>query len=192
VSINPVKIQGRAFDYVVITRKSCLRAGTRYNTRGVDVEGNVANFNETEQIVFEERGAITAYLQTRGFGRLFHKDQSFVCLNVISLCRSIPIFWRQQINVKYQPQMIVEPVKNSVSSLNIYIYFSSFLLSILESSTNECLFFFLFFSLLDAGLWRTHEGSVSKVWLSDFGEPDQPERIRETSWRCLFSGGHGV
>jgi len=28
----------------------CLLAGTRFNTRGVDDEGNAANFVETEQV----------------------------------------------------------------------------------------------------------------------------------------------
>lgn len=37
--------------FILITRKSRHRAGTRYFTRGVDENGNVANYNETEQIL---------------------------------------------------------------------------------------------------------------------------------------------
>lgn len=40
----------RFFDFIIITRRSRLRAGTRYKTRGVDRKGNVANFVETEQV----------------------------------------------------------------------------------------------------------------------------------------------
>ena len=33
--------------------------GTRYHTRGIDVDGNVANFNETEQIViFQDKSVV--------------------------------------------------------------------------------------------------------------------------------------
>lgn len=31
-----------------MSRRSCKRAGTRYNARGIDDDGNVANFVETE------------------------------------------------------------------------------------------------------------------------------------------------
>jgi phosphatidylinositol-bisphosphatase len=38
-------------DYFLITRRSIKRGGTRYNHRGVDSEGFVANYAETEQIL---------------------------------------------------------------------------------------------------------------------------------------------
>jgi len=81
VSIKPSEIQGRAFDYIVITRRSCHRAGTRYNTRGVDIEGNVGNFNETEQIVIDSQGNTTSYIQTRGFVFFFLRFYFFVLEN---------------------------------------------------------------------------------------------------------------
>lgn len=34
----------------VISRHSCERAGTRFNTRGTNDDGHVANFVETEQV----------------------------------------------------------------------------------------------------------------------------------------------
>ncbi|KAI9346942.1 SacI homology domain-containing protein [Obelidium mucronatum] len=82
----------------LISRRSKFRAGTRYNTRGVDADGNVANNVETEQVlVFHSNGAdansgsssqkVASYVQTRG---------------------SIPLFWGQLINVKYQPKMVIE------------------------------------------------------------------------------------
>jgi hypothetical protein len=37
---------------VIIARRRWLMGGTRYNARGVDDEGNVANFCELEQLVF--------------------------------------------------------------------------------------------------------------------------------------------
>ncbi|KAJ3248526.1 Phosphoinositide phosphatase sac1 [Chytriomyces hyalinus] len=74
----------------IISRRSKFRAGTRYNTRGVDVDGNVANNVETEQILMttSDDGVekVASYVQTRG---------------------SIPLFWEQQINVKYQPKMVI-------------------------------------------------------------------------------------
>lgn len=36
----------------LISRLSCERAGTRFNTRGTNDDGHVANFVETEQVIF--------------------------------------------------------------------------------------------------------------------------------------------
>lgn len=58
----------------LISRLSCKRAGTRFNARGVDDDGNVANFVETETIFATPDGICFSYVQVRG---------------------SIPIFWEQ-------------------------------------------------------------------------------------------------
>ncbi|KAG0203450.1 inositol polyphosphate 5-phosphatase [Mortierella sp. NVP41] len=58
----------------VISRLSSRRAGTRYNTRGIDDNGNVANFVETETILSNAEWCF-AYTQIRG---------------------SVPVFWEQQ------------------------------------------------------------------------------------------------
>jgi len=51
ISINQCEVKGQAFKYTLMSRRSCYRAGTRYYMRGMDSEGHVANFVETEQIV---------------------------------------------------------------------------------------------------------------------------------------------
>lgn len=58
----------------MISRLGWKRAGTRFNTRGVDDDGNVANFVETETI-FSTKDSCWSYVQVRG---------------------SIPLFWEQQ------------------------------------------------------------------------------------------------
>ncbi|VEN37200.1 unnamed protein product, partial [Callosobruchus maculatus] len=57
----------------IISRLSCERAGTRFNVRGTNDEGHVANFVETEQVIYVDN-EVTSYLQTRG---------------------SVPLFWEQ-------------------------------------------------------------------------------------------------
>ncbi|OLN82021.1 Inositol-1,4,5-trisphosphate 5-phosphatase 1-like protein 2 [Colletotrichum chlorophyti] len=58
----------------VISRLSCRRAGTRFNSRGIDDDGNVANFVETETIYWSPGGTLFSYAQVRG---------------------SVPLFWEQ-------------------------------------------------------------------------------------------------
>lgn len=57
----------------LVSRLSWKRAGTRFNTRGVDDDGNVANFVESEIILCHE-GVSASYVQLRG---------------------SVPLFWEQ-------------------------------------------------------------------------------------------------
>ena len=37
---------GKSLQFALLTRRSTLRAGTRYFRRGIDIDGNVANFND--------------------------------------------------------------------------------------------------------------------------------------------------
>ncbi|KAJ3212994.1 hypothetical protein HDU82_000003 [Entophlyctis luteolus] len=90
VSFKELSYNNKKVSLGLISRRSKYRAGTRYNRRGIDEEGNVANNVETEQILSVQLdGAlkVASYVQTRG---------------------SIPLYWSQLINVKYQPKMVVE------------------------------------------------------------------------------------
>ena len=50
----------------LISRLSCRRAGTRFNSRGIDDDGNVANFVETEILLYHPLGSCFSYAQIRG------------------------------------------------------------------------------------------------------------------------------
>lgn len=73
ICINTVYVGHLQARACLISRLSCERAGTRFNVRGVNDDGHVANFVETEQIIYLDN-KITSYVQTRG---------------------SVPLFWEQ-------------------------------------------------------------------------------------------------
>ena len=62
MEVKQCTIKGKTFKYVVISRRSCFRAGVRYYMRGVDTEGHVANYVETEQIL-EHEGNRASFVQ---------------------------------------------------------------------------------------------------------------------------------
>eukprot|EP01130_Rhizamoeba_saxonica_P008214 TRINITY_DN3321_c0_g1_i1.p1 TRINITY_DN3321_c0_g1~~TRINITY_DN3321_c0_g1_i1.p1 ORF type:complete len:1172 (+),score=263.44 TRINITY_DN3321_c0_g1_i1:305-3820(+) len=67
-------------DIGLISRISCSRTGTRYSARGIDDDGHVANFVETEQLLFvPEKNRCFSFLQIRG---------------------SVPVFWEQRMAQK--------------------------------------------------------------------------------------------
>ena len=46
------QINDKIVQFVLITRRSQNFAGTRYNTRGINDDGNVANYCESEHILY--------------------------------------------------------------------------------------------------------------------------------------------
>ena len=90
----------RQVELVLVARRSRKRAGVRYSRRGVDAEGNVANFAETEQIIMlgSEPAAVSGAGRGSGSGTekgraLASGVSSFVCLR-----GSIPLFWKQELS----------------------------------------------------------------------------------------------
>ncbi|XP_078063261.1 phosphatidylinositide phosphatase SAC2-like, partial [Mustelus asterias] len=69
------------FLLVLISRRSRYRGGMRYKRRGVDCDGNVANYVETEQLIYSG-DHILSFVQIRG---------------------SVPLYWSQQ-GYRYKPK----------------------------------------------------------------------------------------
>lgn len=76
VTISPLRqaTSGLPSTLSLISRLSCRRAGTRFNARGIDDDGNVANFVESETLFYYPSGLCFSYTQVRG---------------------SVPVFWEQ-------------------------------------------------------------------------------------------------
>ena len=71
---------------ILISRRSIHKAGTRYNTRGIDDDGNVGNYVETEQIaVFNDK--VYSYVQLRGSSPIFFEQNEI--LGKTNICRSV-------------------------------------------------------------------------------------------------------
>ncbi|KAF7268605.1 hypothetical protein GWI33_018295 [Rhynchophorus ferrugineus] len=87
VSVNQCVINGCNFTWAILSRRSIYRAGTRWFRRGIDKEGNVANFVETEQILESGEGDRASFVQIRG---------------------SIPLFWYQKPDLRYKPSITLD------------------------------------------------------------------------------------
>ncbi|KAK7202723.1 putative phosphoinositide phosphatase [Myxozyma melibiosi] len=89
VNLTKTSLKSTAFTFGLISRRSRFRAGTRYFSRGIDAQGNVSNYNETEQLVIlDETAQYTTYsfVQTRG---------------------SVPVYWAEINNLRYKPKLRV-------------------------------------------------------------------------------------
>ena len=61
--IPAITINDITFTLTLISRRHICNLGRRFNHRGVDKDGNVANFVETEQIVHTSEGEVYSHVQ---------------------------------------------------------------------------------------------------------------------------------
>jgi len=93
----------------LISRRSRFRAGTRYFRRGIDHEGHVANFNETEQILLLER-------QTTPGSLPISDDDYAAKLSFVQIRGSIPVFWSEINTLRYKPDLQIMDLPDTVSA----------------------------------------------------------------------------
>jgi len=75
----------------LVSRKDCRRPGKRFIVRGLDRDGNAANFNFNEHIITLYESStlkVASYLQSRG---------------------SIPLIWSQKPTMKWSPAVKINP-----------------------------------------------------------------------------------
>nr|CAD2167911.1 unnamed protein product [Meloidogyne enterolobii] len=83
----------------LISRRSIKRAGVRYLRRGIDEDGDVANFVETEFIVC-----------------MFDH-----CLSFVQCRGSVPVFWSQK-GYRLKPPLVIDrPLEESLPTFSIHI-----------------------------------------------------------------------
>lgn len=73
----------------LISRLSCRRAGTRFNSRGIDDDGHVANFVESETIYW------TPLSDGQFLGDSAHERPAGLCFSYAQIRGSVPVFWEQ-------------------------------------------------------------------------------------------------
>ena len=91
IGIKNSKSYEKEFSYAVISRKEHKRSGCRFIVRGADLNGNTANFAETEQSVIlyntlNSEYNVYSYLQIRG---------------------SVPLIWSQLPNLQLNPPIVI-------------------------------------------------------------------------------------
>ncbi|KAF2785497.1 phosphoinositide phosphatase-like protein [Melanomma pulvis-pyrius CBS 109.77] len=149
LEIKNTSVKGNPLTFILITRRSRLKAGTRYFSRGIDENGNVSNFNETEQVIIlndhasgglggfagnaaQQNGAVggnaakevqvLAYVQTRG---------------------SVPVYWAEVNTLKYTPKLQIRGVETAVSAAKkhfaeqIRLYGDNWLINLVNQKGRE-------------------------------------------------------
>ncbi|KAF8324844.1 inositol/phosphatidylinositol phosphatase [Cantharellus anzutake] len=110
------------FNFVLISRRSRYRAGTRYFTRGIDSEGHVANYNETEQIIFidDEDDAASQNGSSYGYGGLT-EVKGTTRMSFVQTRGSAPFYWAEINNLRYKPDLQIMEKSDTLVAFRLHI-----------------------------------------------------------------------
>ncbi|BEI82641.1 hypothetical protein CcaverHIS002_0305090 [Cutaneotrichosporon cavernicola] len=114
LELRSAVINNRDFLFCLVARRSRHRVGTRYFTRGIDHDGNVANFNETEQIVLYDPIDDNKTMRGRVDGR---ERQSFVQIR-----GSVPVYWAEINNLRYKPDLQIMDKPDTAGSYRQHMH----------------------------------------------------------------------
>ncbi|KAF7310606.1 SAC domain-containing protein [Mycena chlorophos] len=109
--IRNVSLRGRTMQLCLISRRSRFRAGTRYFRRGVDHDGHVANFNETEQLLLVEDDASSQ----SGSG------DAGTQMSFVQIRGSVPVFWAEVNTLRYKPDLQVMDLQDTADMMRKHL-----------------------------------------------------------------------
>lgn len=145
--ITPAKVKSTTFTFALITRRSRHRAGTRYFSRGIDEQGNVSNYNETEQIVIlnDATGSLSGFAggQTITKEKPADLGQDPQVMSFVQTRGSVPVFWAEVNNLKYTPKLQVRGVETAVQAARkhfaeqIRLYGDNYLVNLVNQKGRE-------------------------------------------------------
>lgn len=146
--ITQTRIKAKPLTFTLITRRSRHRAGTRYLTRGIDDQGHVANYNETEQIVILNDGThgLGGFAGGQGMqngkvgGDEGHDAQ---VMSYVQTRGSVPVYWAEVNTLHYTPNLEVRGVETAVESAKrhfdeqINLYGDNYLVNLVNQKGRE-------------------------------------------------------
>ncbi|OJJ02388.1 hypothetical protein ASPVEDRAFT_41886 [Aspergillus versicolor CBS 583.65] len=145
--ITPARVKSTTFTFALITRRSRHRAGTRYFSRGIDEQGHVSNYNETEQIVIlnDATGGLSGFAGGQAMTKEKSADlgQDPQVLSFVQTRGSVPVFWAEVNNLKYTPKLQVRGVETAVKSARrhfdeqIRLYGDNYLVNLVNQKGRE-------------------------------------------------------
>lgn len=148
LEIKQTNFKSTPLSITLISRRSRYRGGTRYFTRGIDSDGHVANYNETEQVVIlnESSGGLggfagSADMQSGKFGGSDGKEMQI--MSYVQTRGSVPTYWAEINSLHYTPKLQVRSTESASSAAarhfeeQIRLYGDNFLINLVNQKGRE-------------------------------------------------------
>lgn len=159
--IRTEQVNGHLIQICLISRRSRYRAGTRYFRRGVDSEGHVANFNETEQILIIDPNATNRLGSSPG--------EYGARLSFVQIRGSIPLYWAEVNTLAYKPDLVVMEKPDSVRHLCLCANVQPDTICRHVGGSDA----------------ETSARAGQSVWRAEYGEYGQPQGSRKADKGCV-------
>ncbi|KAI9879725.1 MAG: hypothetical protein M1830_007510 [Pleopsidium flavum] len=146
--ITATRIKSTPLTFTLITRRSRHRAGTRYFSRGIDDQGHVSNYNETEQIVVlnDAVGGLGGFAGGGGMQNGKIGGDNSLEMQVLSYVQtrgSVPVYWAEVNDLHYVPKLQVRGVETAVKPAKkhfeeqIRLYGDNYLVNLVNQKGRE-------------------------------------------------------
>jgi hypothetical protein len=146
--ITATKVKSTLLTFTLITRRSRHRAGTRYFSRGIDDQGHVSNYNETEQVVIlnDTLGTLGGFAGGGGMqnGKIGADDGwELQVLSYVQTRGSVPVYWGEVNNLHYVPKLQIRGVETAVEAARkhfteqIRLYGDNYLVNLVNQKGRE-------------------------------------------------------
>lgn len=145
LEIHPTTFKGTPLTMVLITRRSRHRGGTRYFSRGIDEEGHVSNYNETEQVaLFNDSGAGMSGF-TGGNNMQTHKTENreMQIMSYVQTRGSVPVYWAEINTLSYTPKLQIRGIDSATPAAaahfdeQVRIYGDNYLVNLVNQKGRE-------------------------------------------------------
>ncbi|KAJ9150443.1 Phosphoinositide phosphatase SAC1 [Pleurostoma richardsiae] len=148
LEIHPTTFKGTSLTIALITRRSRHRGGTRYFSRGIDDEGHVANYNETEQIIIlnDSGSGMSGFAGSTDMqsGKLSGQEgREMQILSYVQTRGSVPVYWAEINTLHYVPRLQIRgidaafPAAAAHFSEQIQIYGDNYLVNLVNQKGRE-------------------------------------------------------
>jgi hypothetical protein len=187
LEISSTRIKSTPLTLVLITRRSRHRAGTRYFSRGIDEQGHVSNFNETEQIVILNDStsgmggfAGGAGMQNGKVGGSGGKEVQI--MSYVQTRGSVPVYWAEVNTLHYTPKLQIRGVETAISAARahfdeqIRLYGDNYLVNLVNQKGRE------------KRVKEAYEQMV-KLLVSSPNQASQQDNISDEKFRIVESNG---
>ncbi|MCJ1435931.1 hypothetical protein MMC27_005307 [Xylographa pallens] len=145
--ITNTRIKSTPITFTLITRRSRYRAGTRYFSRGIDDQGHVSNFNESEQIVIlnDNNDGLGGFAGGGGMqnGKLGTDGQELQIMSYVQTRGSVPVYWAEINTLRYVPELQIRAVESAVGAARkhfdeqIRLYGENYLVNLVNQKGRE-------------------------------------------------------
>lgn len=145
LEIHPTTFKGTSLTIVLITRRSRHRGGTRYFSRGIDEEGHVSNYNETEQVVIlnDNGSGLGGFTGGNNIQTQKAEGRETQILSYVQTRGSVPVYWAEINTLSYTPKLQIRGIDTATPAAaahfneQVRIYGDNYLVNLVNQKGRE-------------------------------------------------------